>query len=156
MNQLFTLLLPWPWRAFNPITDTFVYGIFLSFIICLGIFLCKTILRARLIKILVDQVNRHTHPAEPEILPRLKTEFDCNSELSEVWQEFQNSLVTRQPKENQEKIVYKTDEASLFFSEERLLGQYMNLRITDLKNRNLAILFCKFCTNYEIYRIIRC
>jgi len=128
MNQLFTLLLPWPWRAFNPITDTFVYGIFLFFIICLGIFLWKTILRARLIKILVDQVNRHAHPAKPEILPRLKTEFDCNSELSEVWQEFQNSLVTRQPKENQEKIVYKTDEASFFFSEGRLLGQYMNLR----------------------------
>lgn len=128
MNQLFTLLLPWPWRAFNPITDTFVYGIFLFFIICLGIFLWKTILRARLIKILGDQVNQHRHPAKPNILPHLKTEFDCNSELSEVWQEFENSLITRQPKENQEKIVYKTDEASFFFSEERLLGQYMNLR----------------------------
>ena len=128
MNQLFTLLLPWPWRAFNPITDTFVYGIFLFFFVCLVIFLWKTILRARLIKILADQVNQHRHPAKPDILPRLKTGFDCNNELSEVWQEFQNSLVTRQPKENQEEIVYKTDEASLFFSEERLLGQYMNLR----------------------------
>ena len=128
MNQLFTLLLPWPWRAFNPITDTFVYGIFLFFFVCLVIFLWKTILRAGLIKILADQVNQHRHPAKPEILPHLKTAFDCNSELSEVWQEFQNSLVTRQPKENQEKIVYKTDEASFFFSEERLLGQYMNLR----------------------------
>ena len=128
MNQLFTLLLPWPWRAFNPITDTFVYGIFLFFIICLGIFLWKTILRARLIKILGDQVNQHWHPAKPDILPHLKTAFDCNRELSEVWQEFENSLITRQPKENQEKIVYKTDEASFFFSEERLLGQYMNLR----------------------------
>ena len=128
MNQLFQILLPWPWRDFNPITDTFVYSIFLSFIICLGIFLWKTILRARLIKILADQVNRHGHPAKPEILPHLKTAFDCNSELSEVWQEFQNSLIIRRPKENQEEIVYKTDEASLFFSEERLLGQYMNLR----------------------------
>ena len=128
MNQLFTLLLPWPWRAFNPITDTFVYGIFLFFIICLGVFLWKTILRTRLIKILGNQVNQHPHPAKPEILPHLKTAFDYNSELSEVWQEFENSLITRQPKENQEKIVYKTDEASFFFSEERLLGQYMNLR----------------------------
>lgn len=128
MNQLFTLLLPWPWRAFNLITDTFVYGIFLFFFVCLVIFLWKTVLRVRLIKILVDQVNRHTHPAKPEILPHLKTAFDANSELSEVWQEFENSLIIRQPKENQERIVYKTDEASFFFSEERLLGQYMNLR----------------------------
>ena len=128
MNQLFQILLPWPWRDFNPITDTFVYSIFLSFIICLGIFLWKTTLRARLIKILADQINKHAHPAKPEILPHLKTAFDCNSELSEVWHEFQNSLITRQPKKNQEEIVYKTDEASFFFSEERLLGQYMNLR----------------------------
>ena len=128
MNQLFQILLPWPWRDFNPITDTFVYSIFLFFIICLGIFFWKTILRARLIKILVDQVNQHAHPAKPEILPHLKTAFYGNSELSEVWQEFENSLITRRPKENQEEIVYKTDEASLFFSEERLLGQYMNLR----------------------------
>ena len=128
MNQLFQILLPWPWRAFNPITDPFVYSIFLFFIICLGIFLWKTIRRVRLIKILADQVNQHVHPAKPEILPHLKTAFYGNSEFSEVWQEFENSLITRRPKENQEEIVYKTDEASLFFSEERLLGQYMNLR----------------------------
>ena len=128
MNQLFQILLPWPWRDFNPITDTFVYSIFLSFIICLGIFLSKTILRVRLIKILADQVNQHAPPAKPEILPHLKTAFYRNRELSEVWQEFENSLITRRPKENQEEIVYKTDEASLFFSEDRLLGQYMNLR----------------------------
>ena len=128
MNQLLNLLLPWPWRDFNPITDTFVYSIFLFFIISLGIFLSKTIFRVRLIKILADQVNQHTPPAKPEILPHLKTAFYGNSELSEVWQEFENSLITRRPKENQEEIVYKTDEASLFFSEERLLGQYMNLR----------------------------
>ena len=127
MNQLLILLLPWPWRAFNPITDTFVYSIFLSFIICLGIFLWKTTLRARLIKILAAHVNQYKHPAKPEILSHLKKEFG-DSELSEVWQEFQNSLITRSPKENQEIIVYKTDEASFFFGEERLLGQYMNLR----------------------------
>ena len=129
MNEFLTLLLPWPARAFNPITDPFVYAILLSFIFCLSIFLRKTILRSRLITNLVNEVSKHVQPATPEILARLKEEFDDNSsELAEVWQEFQNSLITREPKENQEKIVYKTDESSLFFSEERLLGQYMNLR----------------------------
>ena len=129
MNEFLTLLLPWPARAFNPITDTFVYGIVLSFIFCLSIFLWKTILRSRLISNLVNEVSKHVKPAKPEILQQLKEEFARNSsELAEVWQEFQNSLITREPKENQEKIVYKTDEASFFFSEERLLGQYMNLR----------------------------
>ena len=128
MNEFLKLILPWPARDFNPITDTFVYGIFLSFIICLGIFLWKTILRSRLINKLVNQVSQHPKPAKPEILPHLETEFNGNKELAEVWHEFRNSLVTREPKENQEKIVYKTDEASFFFGEERLLGQYMNLR----------------------------
>ena len=127
--KLLKLLLPWPARAFNPITDIFVYGIVLSFFICLGIFLWKTILRSRLISNLVNEVSKHGKPAKPEILPQLKKEFDRNSsELAEVWQEFQNSLITREPKENQEKIVYKTDETSLFFSEERLLDQHLNLR----------------------------
>ena len=128
MNEFLKLILPWPARDFNLITDTFVYGILLSFLSCLGIFLWKTIRRSRLISDLVNKVNQHLKPAKPEILPRLETEFDCNSELAEVWHEFQNSLIIREPKENQEKIVYKTDEASLFFSEERLLGQHMNLR----------------------------
>ena len=128
MNDFFTLLLPWPARDFNPITDIFVYGILLSFLICLGIFLWKTIRQSHLISSLVNTVSQHAKPAKPEILPHLETEFDCNSELAEVWHEFQNSLIIREPKENQEKIVYKTDEASIFFSEERLLGQYMNLR----------------------------
>ena len=128
MNEFSKLLLPWPARDFNPITDTFVYCILLYFLICLGIFLWKTILRSRLISNLVNKVSQHVKPAKLEILPHLEIEFDCNSELAEVWHEFQNSLITREPKENQEKIVYKTDEASLFFSEERLLGQYMNLR----------------------------
>ena len=128
MNEFLKLLLPWPARDFNPITDTFVYGIFLSFIICLGIFLWKTILRSRLINKLVNQVSQHPKPAKPEILPHLETEFNGNKELAEVWHEFRNSLITREPKENQEKIVYKTDEASLFFSEERLLDQHLNLR----------------------------
>ena len=128
MNEFLKLLLPWPARDFNPITDIFVYGILSSFLVCLGIFLWKTIRRSHLISNLVNTVSQHAKPAKPESLPHLETEFDGNSELAEVWHEFQNSLITREPKENQEKIVYKTDEAALFFSEERLLGQYMNLR----------------------------
>ncbi len=56
----------------------------------------------------------------------LKEKFNRNGELAEAWQEFEDSLITRQ-RENQE-MVYKTDEASLFFSEDRLLGQHLNLR----------------------------
>lgn len=128
MSDFLKLILPWPARDFNPISDIFVYGILLFFLIYLGIFLWKTWHRSRLISDLTNKVNQHVKPAKPEILPRLETEFNGNSELAEVWHEFQNSLITREPKENQEKIVYKTDEASLFFSEERLLGQHMNLR----------------------------
>ena len=127
MSDFLKLILPWPARDFNPISDIFVYGILLFFLIYLGIFLWKTWHRSRLISDLTNKVNQHVKPAKPEILPRLETEFNGNSELAEVWHEFQNSLITREPKENQEKIVYKTDEASLFFSEERLLGQHMNL-----------------------------
>ena len=128
MNDFLKLILPWPARDFNLISDIFVYGILLFFLIYLGIFLWKTWHRSRLISDLTNKVNQHVKPAKPEILPRLETEFNGNNELAEVWHEFQNSLITREPKENQEKIVYKTDEASLFFSEERLLGQHMNLR----------------------------
>ena len=128
MNDFFTLLLPWQETPNDQISDIFVYGILSSFLICIVFFLAKTIRRAGLISDLVNQVSQHAKPAKPEILPSLKMAFDDNSELAEVWQEFQNSLITRPTKENQERIVYKTDEASLFFSEERLLGQYMNLR----------------------------
>ena len=114
MNEFSKLLLPWPARDFNPITDIFVYGILSSFLVCLGIFLWKTIRRSHLISNLVNTVSQHAKPAKPEILPHLETEFDGNSELAEVWHEFQNSLITREPKENQGKIVYKTDEASFF------------------------------------------
>ena len=128
MNDFFTLLLPWQETPNDQISDIFVYGILFSFFIWVVFFLLKTIRRASLVSNLVNQVSQHAKPAKPEILPHLKTAFDCNSELAEVWHEFQNSLITREPKENQAKIVYKTDEASLFFSEERLLGQHMNLR----------------------------
>ena len=128
MNQLFDLLLPWPARDINWITDLFVYGIFLFFGISFVIFLVKTVRRVGLIDGLIERLGEHTRPAKPNILLQLKEAFDRNTEFREMWREFSDSLITRQRGENQEQMVYKTDEASLFFSEERLLGQYVNLR----------------------------
>ena len=128
MNQLFNLLLPWPARDFNPITDPFVYVIFVVFAICLVVFLRKTIRRSRLIDRLIKKVSEYNRPAKPDALHPLKEAFDSNKETKEMWQEFEDSLITRQHDENQEQIVYKTDESSFFFSEERLLGRYVNLR----------------------------
>ena len=129
LNQLFNLLLPWPWRDLNLITDTFVYVIFFLFLICLTIFLVKTFRRVGLINTLIQSVKEYKRPATPDILHQLKKKFDRNEELKEMWQEFEDSLIRRPRDENQEEIVYKTDEASLFFSEERLLGRYINLRL---------------------------
>ena len=51
--------------------------------------------------------------------------FESNDKLfKKAWQEFKESLVIPERR----KVVYKTDEASLFFSEDRLLGQSVNLR----------------------------
>lgn len=126
MEQLFDLLLPWPWRSVNWITDPFVYGIGISFIVLVAYFSIKIFIRYRLIKSLTRKIHQFERPAQPSILQELKEEFD-RKKFAEAWQEFEDSLITRQHDENQE-IVYKTDEASFFFSEDRLLGQYMNLR----------------------------
>ena len=56
----------------------------------------------------------------------LAEKFNRNKELADAWQEFEDSLITRSHNENQ--ILYKTDEAALFFSEERLLEQHLNIR----------------------------
>ena len=133
MNEFLTLLLPWPFNG-TPnvqILDIFVYGILLFFLICVVIFLAKTIHRGMFINKLTveisrfaEEVGRSNRPAEPQILHELKEKFPTKGELAEAWQEFEDSLIT----DENRVIVYKTDEASLFFSEERLLGQYMNLR----------------------------
>jgi len=93
----------------------------------LGIWFCvKTVRRRSLIDGLTKEVSQYSKPASPKILRDLKDKFKLD-ELSEAWQEFENSLVTREQNKNRE-IVYKTDEASLFFSEYRLLEQHLNLR----------------------------
>ncbi len=127
MNEFFKLLLPWQETPNDQISDIFVYIIGVSFLILLIYFCVKIYIRYRLIRSLTRKIGQFERPAQPSILQELKEEFDREAKFAEAWQEFEDSLITRQHNENQ-KIVYKTDEASFFFSEDRLLGQYMNLR----------------------------
>ncbi len=129
MNEFLKLLLPWREATNDQISDFFVYGILLFFIILLGIFLWKTIRRTRLIGDLTKEVDnlgdKYGRPADPNILNDLEETFERNDEFfKKAWQEFKESLITPERR----KVVYKTDEASLFFSEERLLEQHLNLR----------------------------
>ena len=129
MGDFLNLLLPWQVSSSgnDEISDGFVYGILISCVILLLIFLWKTVRRCILIKGLVRELQEFDRPVQPHIKQELAEMFDRNTDLTEAWQEFEDSLITRRRKENQE-IVYKTDEASLFFSEERLLNQHLNLR----------------------------
>lgn len=127
MNEFLTLLLPWQETPNDQISDIFVYIIGGSFLILLTYFGIKIFIRYRLIRSLTRKIHQFNRPAQPSILQELKEEFDRKAKFAEAWQEFADSLITRQHDENQE-IVYKTDEASFFFSEDRLLGQHMNLR----------------------------
>ncbi|MCY4657504.1 MAG: anti-phage ZorAB system protein ZorA [Gammaproteobacteria bacterium] len=122
--DLLRLLLPWPWSSHNLITNLFIYVIFLSFLYCLVKFLVRIGRRGSLIHSLTMEVNEFDRPAQPEIRPKLKISFQRNDELAEAWQEFDDSLIT----DNKRQIVYKTEEASVYFSEERLLAQHLNLR----------------------------
>ncbi len=126
MNEFLTLLLPWQKTPNDQISDIFVYTIGVSFLILLVYFGVRIYLRYNSIRSLTRKISQFERPAQPSILQELKEEFD-KAKFDEAWQEFADSLITRQRDENQE-IVYKTDEASFFFSEDRLLGQYMNLR----------------------------
>ncbi len=150
MTEFLKLMIPWFWGDIDWITDSFITTIFLCTSV-LGIwFWVKTFCRWRLIDRLTKYVNKYSRPASPTIIQKLAEKFnehndehsnaenpsdskrkkkfnEHNDELSEVWQEFADSLITRE-KNNNQKIVYKTDEASLFFSEDRLLEQHLNLR----------------------------
>ena len=126
MTDFFKLLLPW-WGPINWITDSFIIAIALYAVLLGTQFLWKTSRRRRYINSLGNAVREFNRPARPEILPRLKEKFDRNGEFAEAWQEFEDSLITRQRDQDQS-VVYKTDEASQFFSEDRLLDQHLNLR----------------------------
>jgi hypothetical protein len=138
MNEFLKLLLPWQEAPNDQISDFFVYIIGGAFIL-LGIyFFLRTFFQCRLINGLAKKVPKH-RPARSEDLMRLKQEFPEDErfslkkrfsgkrKLNEAWQDFEDSLIPRQRDDNQE-VVYKTDEASLFFSEDSLLAQHMNLR----------------------------
>ena len=126
MSKFIDLLLPWWWGETKLITDSFISVIFLTFIVFLAILLWKTFRQGLRIDGLSKTVDKYNRPAEPSIGQSLKDEFKRN-QLAEVWQEFSDSLIKRPWDENQE-VLYKTDDASLFFSEDRLLDQHFNLR----------------------------
>ena len=125
--ELLRQLRPWPWTDHDVITNLFIYTIVFFFLTSSVWFLYRIRQRGRLIRNLTLAVSEFERPAQPEILPKLKTSFSHHQELAEAWQEFEGSLVTRS-RDNNRRIVYKTEEASLFFSEERLLAQHLNLR----------------------------
>ena len=126
MNEFLNLLLPWWWGPINWITDSFISVIVLCAIVSVIWFWVKTFFRRRLIDRLANEARQYSRPAQPLIKQELKSKFDRNTELTDAWQEFEDSLITRTDDESQ--IVYKTEEASLFFSEERLLDQHLNIR----------------------------
>ena len=129
MNEFFTLLFPWQETSNDQISDIFVYGILLAFIVLLVIFLLKIIRQTHSIGNLAKEVgnlgSKYDRPADPGILNDLDKVFEDENKLfKKAWQEFKESLVIPERR----KVVYKTDEASFFFSEDRLLGQSLNLR----------------------------
>ncbi len=125
MNEFLKLLLPW-WGSINWIADGFISVIVSYAFVSVVWFWVKTSFRCRLIDDLTNEARKHDRPVQPSIKQELKSKFDRNKELTDAWREFEDSLITRNHNENQ--MVYKTDEASLFFSEERLLDQHLNLR----------------------------
>ena len=126
MTEFLNLLLPWEDAPNDQISDGFVYVIGIVFL-GLGIyFFIQTFRQCRLIKNLTQELQKFSRPAQPQIKQELKEKFAHNNEFAEAWQEFEDSLITRKRNENQ--VVYKTDAASLFFSEDRLLEHHLNLR----------------------------
>ena len=85
----------------------------------------KTFRRASRIDSLSKEVGKYKRPAQPSFKHNLKASFERNN-LAEAWQEFEDSLIEH-PREDPE-VVYKTDDSSLFFGEDRLLDQQLNLR----------------------------
>ena len=138
MDEFFKLLLP-RWNAINDqITAVFVYVIGITFLLFGFYFFVRTLFQRGLIKNLTDKVVNKRRPVQPKDLHELGAEFSDDGELTlkdkfsgkekitEAWLEFENSLVTRE--RNGDHVIYKTDEASLFFSEDRLLARHLNLR----------------------------
>ena len=125
MSEFIDLLLPWWWGETDKIMDGFISVILLTFIILSIILMRKTFRRASRIDSLSKEVDKYKRPAQPSFKHNLKASFERNN-LAEAWQEFEDSLIEH-PREDPE-VVYKTDDSSLFFGEDRLLDQQLNLR----------------------------
>ncbi len=137
MNEFLKLLLP-RWNGINDqITAIFVYVIGVAFLLLVIYFFLRTFFQRALIKDLTEELVKKSQPVQPKDLHELEAKFSSErgftldkfsgkGKLIEAWWEFKNSLVTRQYNERQ--VIYKTDEASFFFSEDRLLAQHLNLR----------------------------
>ena len=125
MSEFIDLLLPWWWGETDKIMDGFISVILSTFIILSIILMRKTFRRASRIDSLSKEVDKYKRPAQPSFKHNLKISFERNN-LAEAWQEFEDSLIEH-PREDSE-VVYKTDDSSLFFGEDRLLDQQLNLR----------------------------
>ena len=125
MSEFIDLLLPWWWGETDKIMDGFISVILSTFIILSIILMRKTFRRASRIDSLSKEVDKYKRPAQPSFKHNLKVSFERNN-LAEAWQEFEDSLIEH-PREDPE-VVYKTDDSSLFFGEDRLLDQQLNLR----------------------------
>lgn len=124
-NKFIDLLLPWWWGEPDKITDGFISVILLTFLVLLIILTRRTFRRASRIDGLSKDVRQYNRPAQPSFKHNLKVSFERNN-LGEAWQEFEDSLIEH-PREAP-RVVYKTDDASLYFGEDRLLDQELNLR----------------------------
>lgn len=139
MSEFIDLLLPWREATDDQISDIFVYIIGTAFLLFGFYFFLRTFIQRRLICGLIKEIREYDSPATPRHLHELKEifsnrakliateKFSGKVKLTEAWQEFEDSLITRKRDENNS-VAYKTDEASLFFSEDRLLEQHLNLR----------------------------
>ena len=138
-ERFIDLLLPWREATDDQISDVFVYVIGAAFLLFGFYFFVRTFIQRRLICSLIKEIRKYDSPAQPRYLHELKEtfsnkgnltvteKFSSKVKLTEAWQEFEDSLITRDRGENKS-VAYKTDEAALFFSEDRLLDQHLNLR----------------------------
>lgn len=117
------------------VTAIFVFVTIAYFIVALFLFGRKVYKRCKLLKRLTENIRNIDKPVQPKDLHKIENWFNKayeksslrNKEFSEAWKDFQNTLVTRDIKDNQ-KIVYKTEGVEHYLNEDRLIGQYLNLR----------------------------
>lgn len=128
--ELLKLLLPIQ-ALLSLEANAIITFIFIFLILMLGLgswikFTHSLNLWGRQLRTLTQHLRSYGRPAPARIRHELAERFTANG-LGEIWQEFQDSLVTRED-ENDNEIVYKTEESTLYFSEDRLINQRLNFR----------------------------